>query len=724
METKKINLGRVGLVPKGAYSPDVTYGRLHVVTYRNTTYCSKQEGNTGHEPVGEDEWWSVLVDGQAAYDASEAAQTAAQTATTAADNANTEALAAQQSATRANTASDKLNAALDKVTEATNNANGSAEGALEMTKRLQAVAEKGETMNVRIEENLKKVEEIAKTFNELNTTATAAEKKRAAAETARSEAEERRVLDETQRTVAEDARDEAEARRRNAETLRADAEARRAANEKTREKSEADRVTAEDYRVSAESARAHAESLRETDTEEAIRNAQTATADAENVNAELNGNVLTVTNRQGATKSVNLTDADEHVTVNVTTTLASVSVEGIILNVYINNGADPLQYTTDSNGQAVFTVTKGSTYKVVFPYINGCAILNPVQHIAAVGNRIIDVIYVEETIKFEHVTVRMQKANEDDVLQPWEGAPVHVTIGGKKTDYITDAQGVASFDVKIGTTYTVAVDKVDGMYEQYDNYSRTRKAMADSYRFNYAYHYYESGVWLVDDEGKKWTWDAWEASGKDKTHLVFVCIKTLDTQRYGGDIYISIDLLANFAQIPNKQWANQNVQFKNIPLNGTDNSNTQYYKFAYNGLVATITIIAEGDERGIETPFCDYCYSKTVDCAGEAWQGYGPTLEQWKLAWANIDYVVDAVNLKFPELGVSVNNYKGDKWTATQTNATNSWNFGTAMSSSNKSLAYLAFPFFACPTPSLSLSLSSEEDENEEGASVDAERVA
>ena len=411
-------------------------------------------------------------------------------------------------------------------------------------------------------------------------------------------------------------------------------------------------------------------------------------------------------------------------TVNVTATLASVSVEGITLNVYINNGADPLQYTTDSNGQVVFTVTKGSTYKVVFPYINGCAILNPVQHIAAVGNRIIDVIYVEETIKFEHVTVRMQKANEDDVLQPWEGAPVHVTIGGKKTDYITDAQGVASFDVKIGTTYTVAVDKVDGMYEQYDNYSRTRKAMADSYRFNYAYHHYESGVWLVDDEGRKWTWDAWEASGKDKTHLVFVCIKTLDTQRYGGDIYISIDLLANFAQIPNKQWANQNVQFKNIPFNGTDNNDTQYYKFAYNGLVATITIIAEGDERGIATPFCDYCHSKTVDCAGQAWQGYGPTLEQWKLAWANIDYVVDAVNLKFPELGVSVNNYKGNKWTATQFSAAGSCYVGTAMYFNSKANAFLAIPFFACPSPSLSLSLSSEEDENEEGASLDAERVA
>lgn len=494
--------------------------------------------------------------------------------------------------------------------------------------------------------------------------------------------------------------------------------------EQTRMEAEKDRERAEVLRVQAEKERVTAEKKRTSDTNEAVQAAKDATAGAEKVNAELNGNVLTVINRQGIAKSVNLTDADEHVTVNVTTTLASVSVEGIILNVYINNGADPQQYTTDSHGQATFTVTKGSTYKVVFPYIKGCAILNPVQHVAAVGNRIIDAMYTEETIKFEHVTVRMQKANKDDVLQPWEGAPVHVTIDSKKTDYITDAQGVASFDVKIGTSYTVAVDKVDGMYEQYDNYSRTRKAMADSYRFSYAYHYYESGVWLIDDEGKKWTWEAWEASGKDKTHLVFVCIKTLDTQRYGGDIYISIDLLANFAQIPNKQWANQNVQFKNVPLNGTNNSDTQYYKFAYNGLVATITIIAEGDERGIETPFCDYCYSKTVDCAGEAWQGYGPTLEQWKLTWANIDYVVDAVNLKFPELGVSVNNYKGNKWTATQNSATYSYYFGTAMNYNIKNSANLAIPFFACPSPSLSLSLSSEEGANEEGASVNTERVA
>ena len=650
-------------------------------------------------------------------DIEQRADTAIGAATTAAERANTAAKTAEQTNTAVETA-EKERASAEQERKTAEEQRKSEMQSNAEAERARAVAEQH-----RVEAEKRRASEETMRASAEDTRKTK-EADRIAGETSREQQENSRMAAERTRDSQEKQRKLDEVQRDDAEVKRVHAEERRAANEKMREKNEVDRAAAEDNRVSAETARTSAESKREKDTKEAIRNAQTATADAENVNAELNGNVLTVTNRQGATKSVNLTDADEHVTVNVTTTLASVSVEGIILNVYINNGADPQQYTTDSNGQAVFTVTKGSTYKVVFPYINGCAILNPVQHIAAVGNRIIDVIYVEETLKFEHVTVRMQKANEDDVLQPWEGAPVHVTIGGKKTDYITDAQGVASFDVKIGTTYTVAVDKVDGMYEQYDNYSRTRKAMADSYRFNYAYHYYESGVWLVDDEGRKWTWDAWEASGKDKTHLVFVCIKTLDTQRYGGDIYISIDLLANFAQIPNKQWASQNVQFKNIPLNGTDNSDTQYYKFAYNGLVATITIIAEGDERGIETPFCDYCHSKTVDCAGEAWQGYGPTLEQWKLAWANIDYVVDAVNLKFPELGVSVNNYKGNKWTATQNSATNSYYFGTAMGSNLKNFAYLAIPFFACPSPSLSLSLSSEEDEKEEGASVDAERVA
>ena len=115
--------------------------------------------------------------------------------------------------------------------------------------------------------------------------------------------------------------------------------------------------------------RVEADEKRTSDTNKAIKAAEAATTGAEKVNAELEGNVLTITNRNGEQKSVNLTDTDEHVTVNCTTTMEGVSMEGLVINVYVNNGADPHQYTTDVNGQAEFTITKGATYKVVFPYV-------------------------------------------------------------------------------------------------------------------------------------------------------------------------------------------------------------------------------------------------------------------------------------------------------------------------------------------------------------------
>ena len=312
METKKINLGRVGLVPKGAYSPDVTYGRLHVVTYRNTTYCSKQEGNTGHEPVGEDEWWSILVDGQAAYDASEAAQTAAQTATTAADNANTQALAAQQSATRANTASDKLNAALGKVTEATNNANGSAESARSAAARAQTAAEHGEAMNKLMDTNLAELAKTTTAFNEFNATATAAEKKRTTAEMERSEAEQGRETAETQRTEAENARSTAETTRKDNETLRADAETRRVAAETMREKAEKGRAEKTSQALDAVKTATDAALDAARSAQTAASNAEQSATAANKVNATLaEDGTLTITDREGHEASINIGEGEK-----------------------------------------------------------------------------------------------------------------------------------------------------------------------------------------------------------------------------------------------------------------------------------------------------------------------------------------------------------------------------------------------------------------------------
>ena len=449
-----------------------------------------------------------------------------------------------------------------------------------------------------------------------------------------------------------------------------------------------------------------------TKAQEILKKAETATTGAEKVNAELEGNVLKVTNRNGEVKSVNLTDVDEHVTVNCTTTMEGVSMEGLVINVYINNGADPHQYTTDANGQAEFTITKGATYKVVFPYVQNCNIIDPVQHVASVGNRIIDANYIAETEKMERLTIKMSKADESGIVTPWEGGKAYVTIAGKRTEYIMDADGRAVVEIKNGTSYTVSVDKIDGMYEQYDRYSITRTAISESYRFNFIYRPYESGIWLIDDNNKQWTYDDWEASGNDNSKLMFVRIATLETQRYKGDILISIDKMADFSKVTiNKQWCDQNVEFKNIPLNGRDTNNSNWSRFAYNGLLATQTIISEGDERGLTTAAADYCYSSTIANGDKLYKGYLPTTYQWELTWQNMDIVIDAISKKYPDLNVNKTAFSGNKWTSTQMYASSSFCFAAAVSYNNKSISCLAIPFYAClsDSPSL-LSLPDEQD--------------
>ena len=554
---------------------------------------------------------------------------------------------------------------------------------------------------VELSDLISKANEALKTSKETNDTLNTNEEARKEAEAVRESAEQARMKAEKAReTKVNDAINAFDTHKTTFDA----AESLRVQSEKDRKEAEALRVQAESGRVQAEKDRVAADEKRMSDTNKAIKAAETATAGAEKVNAELEGNVLTVTNRNGEQKSVNLTDTDEHVTVNCTTTMEGVSMEGLVINVYVNNGADPHQYTTDTNGQAEFTITKGATYKVVFPYVPKCNIIDPVQHVASVGNRIIDANYVAETEKIERLTIKMSKADESGNVTPWEGGKAYVTISGKKTEYVMDAEGKAVVEIKNGVSYTVSIDKIDGMYEQYDRYSITRTAISDSYRFNFIYRPYESGIWLIDDNNKQWTYDDWEASGNDNSKLMFVRIATLATQRYKGDILISIDKMADFSKVAvTKQWCNQNVEFKNIPLSGRDNNNTNWSRFVYNGLLATQTIIAEGDERELTTAAADYCYSSTITNSDMSYQGYLPTANQWELTWQNMDIVIDAINKKYPDLNVNKTTFSGKKWTSTQYDASSCYYFSPAVRNYLKANSCLAFPFYACLSDSPSL---------------------
>uniref|UniRef100_UPI003AACEBF4 hypothetical protein n=1 Tax=Leyella stercorea TaxID=363265 RepID=UPI003AACEBF4 len=139
--------------------------------------------------------------------------------------------------------------------------------------------------------------------------------------------------------ASEEVRVESEATRQTAETQRTEAEATRSREEGIRQESETERVrqetareTAELVRQNAEVEREKADAERERRVSEAILNtssaAKTATdaaavametakqgmnviTEAERVNAELRGNVLTVTDRTGEVKTLDLMDQEE-----------------------------------------------------------------------------------------------------------------------------------------------------------------------------------------------------------------------------------------------------------------------------------------------------------------------------------------------------------------------------------------------------------------------------
>ncbi len=139
----------------------------------------------------------------------------------------------------------------------------------------------------------------------------AAEKARASAETSRASAESSRASAEEARATAESARATAESGRASAETERAAAESARATAEASREEVEAERAAAEKARASAETSRATAEAEREKASADAVSAAEAATAGAEKVNATLAGTTLTVTDRTGASASVDVSGIDE-----------------------------------------------------------------------------------------------------------------------------------------------------------------------------------------------------------------------------------------------------------------------------------------------------------------------------------------------------------------------------------------------------------------------------
>lgn len=312
MEKKYIDMGSVGMHPKGAYDASVTYCKLQLVTHGGNTYLSKADGNIGHEPVGEDEWWSLIVDAKSAHDGAQSAQEAATAANAAAQTANDKAAEAAQAAESVTTATAGLQAALDKVDAAATAATSASASAQAQASRAQEAAEQGEALNLQLTDTLRKAKAEVDKAVVINNTATANEQERVKAEHERAEAETQRTEAETQRASNETNRTEAENTRGNDEKLRAEAEARRVANEKLRVASEQERADASQQAVMNANTAADSANTAAEKANGGAEKVSAAVTAASNVNATLaDDGTLTVTDRNGESKSVKVGEGEK-----------------------------------------------------------------------------------------------------------------------------------------------------------------------------------------------------------------------------------------------------------------------------------------------------------------------------------------------------------------------------------------------------------------------------
>lgn len=241
---------------------------------------------------------------------------------------------ANTAASAANTATEKANAAEAQRAEAEN-------------QRTEVEATRKQNENTRLEAeseriNKESAREAAETARQnAETERVNDENNRNTSESDRELAEQQRASAEAERISNEDARKAAELERANKETARQTAESERGANEQARKTNETERKAAETQRKEAEEARTTAEKSRvsaekqreatfattkancEAATKKAsdaaseatlatskanasAEKANAATAEAENVDAALADNVLTVTNRNGESTSLQL----------------------------------------------------------------------------------------------------------------------------------------------------------------------------------------------------------------------------------------------------------------------------------------------------------------------------------------------------------------------------------------------------------------------------------
>lgn len=430
-------------------------------------------------------------------------------------------------------------------------------------------------------------------------------------------------------------------------------------------------------------------------TNKAIKAAETATDGAETCNVELSGSTISVRNRNGETKSVDVINTDEEVTVTIASSVESIKVAGIKINVFLNNGKTPQTYTTDAEGKATFTIDRGNYYQVTFPEYGNAQPIAPQGYTAVLGSRSINVEYLPyEEDSMEKVIITATKYVEN-VGTAWEGIPVVVTVDKKATTYQTDEKGKVTVFVPYKKEYTVAIDDQDGYNVSFNKNSRTYTANVPQRLIDYRFYQFKAGIFVVDANKNEYYIEDWVAAGRNADDAVAIKVADASLSINKGTFCIRTSDIKNVSKLRIMAWCTQNLQFNSIALNGNNVNSANYY----NGESSSFLIRQEAQERSLSVPAFDYAYSQIFNLGGEDLHGFVMSIGQECVHVANIGIIRQVLETLYGE-EVATNYYnfvmKLYRWTSSQYDTNNSLRFSQYFSDVSKTTNNNILPVFAC----------------------------
>ena len=370
---------------------------------------------------------------------------------------------------------------------------------------------------------------------------------------------------------------------------------------------------------------------------------QAAIAQAERVNVELEGSTITVTDKEGNESSIDLLDAtNERVYINVTTNKTGVSVEGIVINCYLNNDVDdPLQATTNENGQCYLDIPNNYHYRLVFPTIAGCDPITDVTHIAHASQRIVDVEYketIEPVDKGEVLRVIARKRDEGE-YSPASNVTMIIRVDGVSHTISTDNDGIATYTIPYGKTYTVSIPDIDAHYIRGGVQQYSFTAEMSNRAVSVVYVSYDGGLKIIDLSGNEYDFELWKYLVEEETDpnlkktneeadVIKVITQTLAANN--GVFGIDINMITDGAVFQKLEWEPvPNNLISSIPASGNNVSQPYYY----NGAAATQLIINEGKNRPVPLTLPAYTHVETITktLGDTTYNGFYGSVGQWDI---------------------------------------------------------------------------------------------